>query len=174
MLEAFGKHEPEIHETAFVHEMATVIGEVVIGAESSVWPGAVLRGDDGPIVIGDKTSIQDGTVIHNTEGWSTTSVGNGVTVGHNVTLHGCKVEDDCLIGMGAIILDNAVIGKGSVVGAGSLIPVGKVIPPGSVVMGNPYKIVRQAGEKEQFMIKTGMQAYNYRTKQYLRSRKEQQ
>lgn len=173
MIEAHNGHEPIIAPTAFVHDMATVIGQVEIGAESSVWPSAVLRGDDGIIEIGALSSIQDGTVIHNTEGWSTTHVGERVTVGHNVTLHGCRVHDDCLIGMGAIILDNAVIGSGSIVGAGSVIPAGKVIPENSLVMGNPYKIVRSCGERERDMIENGWKAYQKRAKEYLSARQPQ-
>jgi carbonic anhydrase/acetyltransferase-like protein (isoleucine patch superfamily) len=150
--------------------MATLIGQVSLGAEASIWPGAVLRADDGPIIIGELTSIQDGSVVHMTEGWSTVTVGKRVTVGHNVTLHGCEVEDDCLIGMGAVILDRAVIGRGSVIGASTLIPVGKVIPPGSLVFGNPFRIVRPCGEKELAMIEQGWKAYQRRAKEYLRAR----
>src|SRR5688572_27413957 len=147
-LEPYKQHHPVVHPAAYVHPNATVIGDVVIDEEASIWPGAVLRGDDGPIRIGARTSIQDGSVVHMTKGLSATTVGARVTVGHNVILHGCTVEDDCLIGMGAILLDGAVIGRGSLVGAGALVTQNKVIPPGSVVLGNPGKVVRQAGEKE--------------------------
>jgi len=166
-IEPFGSHFPRIAANAFVHSMATVIGDVSIGEESTVWPAVVIRGDDGFIRIGDLTSIQDGSVIHNTEGLSTTSIGNRVTVGHKVTLHGCTIEDDCLIGMGAIILDNAVIGTGSLIGAATFIPAGKVIPPRSLVYGNPYRIVREVGERETAMIDNGWRAYQERAKQYL-------
>src|SRR3954447_25988944 len=114
-LERYKEFTPRVHPSAYVHERATVIGEVTIGAESSIWPGAVLRGDDGAIVIGEQTSIQDLSVIHATTGLSKTTVGTRVTVGHRVILHGCTIEDDCLIGMGAILLDNCVIGRGSFV-----------------------------------------------------------
>jgi gamma-carbonic anhydrase len=170
MIEAFEGQIPNIEKDAFVHEMATVIGDVCVGSQSSIWPSAVLRGDDGPIVIGELTSIQDGSVVHNTSGFSTTTVGDRVTVGHNVTLHGCTVEDDCLIGMGAIILDNAVIGTGSVIGAGAVITVGKVIPPRSLVFGNPFKIIRECGEREAVMIDGGWKAYQERCHQYLAAR----
>lgn len=174
MIEPHRDNRPELHETAFVHEMATVIGEVRLGAESSVWPAAVLRGDDGHIHIGALTSIQDGTVVHNTEGWSVTEVGDKVTVGHNVTLHGCKVEDECLIGMGAIILDNAVIGTGSIVAAGTVIPAGKVIPPGKLVMGNPFRIVRDLRDKDRAMIDQGWKAYQVRAREYREAREAQE
>ncbi|MDF1663633.1 MAG: gamma carbonic anhydrase family protein [Planctomycetota bacterium] len=170
MIETLDGMTPEIHDEAFVHEMATVIADVKVGPQSSIWPSAVLRGDDGPIVIGELSSIQDGSVVHNTSGFSKTTVGNRVTVGHNVTLHGCTVEDNCLIGMGAIILDNAVIGQGSIIGAGTLIPVGKVIPPNSLVYGNPYKIVRATGKKEEEMIEGGWKAYQERCRQYKANR----
>jgi carbonic anhydrase/acetyltransferase-like protein (isoleucine patch superfamily) len=111
-------------------------------------------------------------VVHNTSGFSTTKVGDRVTVGHNVTLHGCTIESDCLIGMGAIILDNAVIGEGSIIGAGTLIPVGKIIPPGSLVYGNPYRIIRPVGDKERAMIEGGWKAYQVRCHQYKASRAE--
>ena len=109
MLQAFRGKFPQVAPDAYVHPMATLIGDVVIGAGSSVWPGAVLRCDDGPIVIGEHTSIQDGTIIHATEGQSRTTVGSRVTVGHQVILHGCTIADDCLIGMGSCLLDNVVV-----------------------------------------------------------------
>src|SRR5688572_19129022 len=111
-LERYKQHVPDLHPEAYVHEDATLIGDVHVGAEASIWPGAVLRGDDGTIRIGARTSVQDGSVIHTTKGLSRTTVGERCTVGHNVILHGCTVEDECLIGMGAILLDNCVIGRG--------------------------------------------------------------
>ncbi len=134
MQEPFEDHLPKVHPEAWVHASAVVIGEVEIGPESSVWPTATLRGDDGPIHIGARTSIQDGTVIHNTEGLSTTRVGDRVTVGHRVILHGCTIGDDCIIGMGAILLDNAVVEPGSIVGAGTVVPMGKRVEAGTVVI----------------------------------------
>lgn len=165
-LEPYRAHAPQIDATAYVHAAATVIGWVEVGAQSSIWPTAVLRGDDGAIRIGAQTSIQDGSVVHMTTGLSEVSVGDRVTVGHKVILHGCKVEDECLIGMGAIILDNAVIGRGSVVGAGALITQGKVIPPGSLVLGSPAKVVRACGDKERFLIDQGWREYVQRTAEY--------
>jgi len=159
MIQTFSEYRPFIHPEAFVHENAVVIGQVEIGAHTSIWPGVVMRGDMGHIRIGESTSIQDGTICHVTENFSETIVGNKVTVGHRVILHGCIVEDECLIGMGAILLDNCIIGKGSLIAAGSLITVGMKIPPNSMVMGSPGKIVRQVGDKEKTMIEGGWQTY---------------
>jgi carbonic anhydrase/acetyltransferase-like protein (isoleucine patch superfamily) len=167
MIEKFKTHVPKVAKNAFVHENATLIGEVEIGAESSVWPGVVLRGDMGLIVVGTQTSVQDGTVAHVTEGLSKTVIGNRVTVGHRVILHGCIVEDECLIGMGSILLDNCVIGRGSLVAAGSVVTAGTVVPPNSLVMGMPAKVVRGIKEKERAMIESGWKIYVAYAKEYL-------
>lgn len=166
MMHPYKDHAPEIHLEAFVHPDATLIGQVAVGARSSVWPGTVLRGDMGRIVIGEETSIQDGTICHMTEGWSETLIGNRVTVGHRVILHGCVVEDECLIGMGAILLDNVKVGRGSLIAAGALLTVGMEVPPGSVVMGAPAKVVRRAGDKERAMIEGGWQTYVEHAQRY--------
>ena len=158
--------EPQVAADAYVHEDATVIGDVTIGPRSTIWPAAVLRGDDAPIRIGAETSIQDGSVVHTTRDLSECSVGDRVTVGHKVILHGCRVEDECLIGMGAIILDNAVIGRGSLVGAGALVTQNKVIPPNSLVLGAPAKVVRECGDAERAMIETGWKEYVERGEEY--------
>lgn len=147
-LESFDGHWPEVDASAFLHRTATLIGRVRIGADCSVWPHATLRGDEGEIVVGPGTNIQDNTVVHMTGGRSDTLIGARVTIGHACVIHGCRIEDDCLIGMGAIILDNAVIGRGSYIGAGTLVPGGKTIPPGSMVYGNPFQIVRPCGPRE--------------------------
>jgi len=117
------------------------MGDVTLGEESSVWHTSVLRGDTAPIRIGSQTCLQDGTIVHVDEGVPCT-VGNRVGVGHRVILHGCTVEDDCLIGMGSIVLNGAVVGRGSFIAAGALVPEGVQIPAGSLVMGVPGKIVR--------------------------------
>lgn len=158
-IERFGDRIPRIHPEAFVHASAVLIGDVTLGAESSVWPQASLRGDDGPIRIGSQTSIQDGSVIHMTEGRSVTTVGDRVTVGHGVILHGCIIEDDCIVGMGAIILDNAVVETGSIVGAGAVIPAGKRVPAGSVVVGNPFTVLRQARDADREFIDYSWREY---------------
>jgi carbonic anhydrase/acetyltransferase-like protein (isoleucine patch superfamily) len=134
-----------IHSTAFIAPTACVMGAVTLEAESSVWYQAVLRGDLAPIVIGAQSNIQDGAVVHVDEGAPCT-IGRRVGVGHRVILHGCIVEDDCLIAMGSVLLNRVRIGTGSVVAAGAVIPEGMVVPPGSLVMGVPGRIVRPVDE----------------------------
>ena len=138
--------EPRIHPTAFVAPTAAVMGDVELGEEASVWYGAVLRGDTDRIRVGARSNLQDGTIIHVDEGVPC-RVGDRVGVGHRVILHGCTVEDDCLIGMGSISLNGAVVGRGSFVGAGALIPEGMEVPPGMLVMGMPARIVRAVDER---------------------------
>jgi carbonic anhydrase/acetyltransferase-like protein (isoleucine patch superfamily) len=166
MLQSLAGHTPRIDALAYVHPAAVVIGNVTLGAESSVWPNTTLRGDDGPIVIGRQTSIQDGSTLHMTEGRSTTTVGDRVTVGHNVILHGCTIEDDCIIGMGSIVLDNAVVERGAIVGAGSVVPPGKRVPAGMVVVGNPFKVLRPCSPEDVEFIAYSWQAYVARARQY--------
>lgn len=136
---------PTIHPTAFIAPTAAVMGDVTLEDEASVWYHAVLRGDMAPIRIGAQTNIQDGTIVHVDEGVPCT-VGRRVGVGHRAILHGCTVEDDCLIGMGSILLNNVRIGAGSVVAAGAVVPEGMEVPPGSLVMGVPGRIVRPVDE----------------------------
>jgi carbonic anhydrase/acetyltransferase-like protein (isoleucine patch superfamily) len=136
---ALGDDEPEIHETAFVHPDAVVIGRVRIGPESSVWPCAVLRGDHGRIEVGARTSVQDGTVVHCTHEWPTL-IGSDCVVGHNAHLEGCVVADRCLIGSGSVTLNRVTVGTGSIVAAACLVPEGFEVPPGTLVAGVPAKI----------------------------------
>ncbi len=146
---------PSIAKNVFIAPSADIIGEVSIGSGSSIWFGCVLRGDVNSISIGQNTNIQDLSMVHVThytyddrsDGFATI-IGDNVTVGHRVMLHGCIVEDACLIGMSATILDGAVIGKESIVGAGSLVTKNKVFPPRSLIMGNPAKLVRELSEEE--------------------------
>lgn len=166
MFEAFGGKLPRVDPSAFVHAAAVLIGDIVIGPESSIWPNATLRGDDGPIVIGQRTSIQDNTVIHCTAGISFTTVGDRVTVGHSVILHGCTIHDDVLIGMGSILLDNAIVESGAIVAAGTMVPPRKVVRAGTLVAGNPMKLVRECGDKEREMIAGGWRAYLERAAEY--------
>lgn len=135
---ALGESTPTVDPTAYVHPMAVVIGDVTIGAESSVWPGAVLRGDMGAIVVGERTSIQDNTVLHTTEEWPTV-IGDDCVVGHIAHLEGCTVGDRCLIGSGSVVLNRAQIGSDSVVGAQALVAEGTVAPPGTVLLGVPAR-----------------------------------
>ena len=150
---------PEIAEGVFVHRRALIIGRVRIATRASLWPNATLRGDVGEITIGEASNIQDGVMVHSTYQLSSAIIGARVTVGHNAVLHGCRIADCCLIGMGAIILDNAEIGEGSLIGAGSLITANKVIPPGSMVFGSPAKVVRPVTEKERQWIELSWQRY---------------
>ena len=171
MIESYLGESPVIDPTAFVHDRATLIGKVTIGAECSVWPGVVMRGDDGRIVIGPQTSIQDGTVVHLTEGMSETMVGARVTVGHNVILHGCIVEEEVIVGMGSILLDNARIGKGSIVGAGTLVPMNKTVPSGVLALGNPFRVVRELTDKDRQWIEFSWRSYVDKAHKHMQSKK---
>lgn len=148
MIKTFQGKTPKIHETAFVTEDAIIIGDVEIGKESSVWFGCILRGDVNYIRIGKRTNIQDASVIHVSRKDHPTVLEDEITVGHRVTLHGCYIESNCLIGIGAIILDGARIGKNSLVAAGSLVTPNTIIPENSLVMGSPAKVKRQMSEDE--------------------------
>jgi len=134
-----------IDPTAFIAQGAVVLGDVHLGKNASVWFNSVVRGDTARILIGDETNIQDLSMIHADPGLPCL-VGNRVTVGHRVILHGCTVEDDCLIGMGAILLNQVHVGRGSVIGAGALLLEGTEVPPGSLVVGFPGRIVRPVDE----------------------------
>ena len=133
---------PRIHPTAFIDDSAQVIGDVEIGEESSVWMSVILRGDVHRIRIGRRSNIQDGTVVHVMNRTHPTTIGSEVTVGHAALLHGCTIEDRCLIGMGAILLNGAHIGRESIVAAGTLIVEKMEVPPRSLVMGSPGKVKR--------------------------------
>jgi len=148
LIEDLGELSPLIDPTAWIHSSAVVIGEVEIGPRVSIWPTAVLRGDMGLIRFGADSNLQDGSICHNTDGRSETLIGERVTVGHRAILHGCIVEDECLIGMGAIVMDNARVGAGSFIAGGTLIPPGRVIPAGSFVMGSPGRVIRPCKERE--------------------------
>lgn len=139
VLYALGDRTPSIDDSAYVHPDAVIIGTVTIGANSSVWPGAVLRGDYGQITIGARTSIQDGTVIHATHDLATT-IGDDCVVGHNAHLEGCTVEDKALVGSGSVVLHRAVVGSGAVVGAGAVVPNNMQVPPAAMALGVPAKI----------------------------------
>jgi gamma-carbonic anhydrase len=160
-----GKH-PQVHPTAFVEESAQVIGDVVIGEESSVWFNAVVRGDVFHVRIGARTNVQDGTVIHVSSGTHATILEDEVTVGHNVTLHGCYVERGSLVGIGAIVMDGARVGAESLVAAGSLVSPGTVIPPRSLVMGVPAKVKRQLTDEEAAGLAHFWKNYVEYTKEY--------
>lgn len=155
MIMEFQGMKPCIASDVFVAPSADIIGDVEIAEGSSIWFGAVIRGDVNSIKIGKRTSIQDLSMIHVThfkkedrsDGFSTT-IGNDVTIAHRVMLHGCCIEDGCLVGMSSTILDGAIIGKESIVGAHSLVTKNKVFPPRSLIMGNPAKVVRTLSDEE--------------------------
>jgi len=159
MLRPFQGTLPNIAPTAWIDPTAVVIGDVTIGERSSVWPNAVLRGDVNKITIGEETNVQDGSVLHVEHALHELILGNRVTVGHSVVLHGCTVEDDSLIGIGAIVLNGARIGRGSVIAAGALVPEGMQIPPGSMAMGVPAKIKREVTPEEQERFRVNAQHY---------------
>ena len=155
MILKFKKWFPKISKSAWIAPSADVIGNVKIGADSSVWFGTVIRGDVHKIRIGKRTSIQDLSMIHVThykqedmKDGHPTIIGDDVTIGHKVMLHGCTIENGCLIGMSATILDGAVIGEGSIVGAHSLVTANKVFPPHSLIMGSPAKVVKTLTKDE--------------------------
>ncbi len=148
MILKFKEHYPSIESSAWIAPSADLIGDIKIGENSSVWFGCVLRGDVNKIIIGKNTNVQDLSMIH-TDINTQSILGDNVTIGHKVMLHGCKIEDNCLIGMSATILDNAVIGKGSIVGANSLVTKGKVFPPRSLILGSPAKVVKTLSEEEE-------------------------
>ncbi|MBI5595343.1 MAG: gamma carbonic anhydrase family protein [Elusimicrobia bacterium] len=157
MIRTFGKHEPRVHATAFVHDSAEVIGRVSLGRRSSVWPLCVLRGDEEPIVIGQDSNIQDLTCIHTRTGHPAV-LGKRVTVGHRVVLHGCRIGDGALIGMGAVVME-ARLGKECLVGAGAVVPPGAVIPARHLAVGVPAKVVRPLTARELREVRAGMSEY---------------
>lgn len=147
-----------IHPTAFIAPGAVVLGDVDLGPDASIWYNCVVRGDMAPITIGESTNLQDLTMVHVDEGVPCT-IGRRVGVGHRAILHGCSVEDDCLVGMGAILLNRVRVGTGSVIGAGALLPEGMEVPPGSLVLGIPGRVVRQVDAELTQRIRTTWEHY---------------
>lgn len=139
---------PQIHPSVFLAENAAIIGDVEIQEKSSIWYNVTIRGDVMPIKIGRESNVQDGSIIHGTYGKYGTTLGNRVTIGHMVMLHGCTVGDNCLIGMGAVLMDGVSIGADSIVGAGTLVTEGKSFPPRSLILGRPGKLVRELTDEE--------------------------
>ena len=160
-----GDKEPQLGANAWIAPNATVIGDVRLGANSSIWWNATLRGDNDPITIGANSNIQDGSVLHTDEGVPM-HIGNNVTVGHLVMLHGCTVGDGSLIGIGSVVLNRAVIGKGSIVGANTLIPEGKVFPDHVLIVGSPGKIVRQLSAEEVARLQHSAEHYVANARRY--------
>ncbi len=147
LLKGYKGKEPKIDKSVFIAESASIIGDVKIGKNSNIWYNVVLRGDENSIVIGENTNIQDGSVVH-IEYNSPTIIGNNVTVGHKALIHGCKIGDNTLIGMGSIILGGAEIGDNTLIGAGSLVTPNKKIPSGVLVMGSPAQVIRDLTQEE--------------------------
>ena len=164
MIYDLGNREPR-SKALFIAPDAAVIGSVELGEDSSVWYGAVLRGDTEPIRIGARSNIQDGTVVHTDDGFPTT-VGDNVTVGHNVILHGCTIEPGCTIGMGAILLNGSRVGANSLVAAGALLPEGREYPPDSLIMGVPARAVRELTEEERARVAEGAEIYLLRAREH--------
>lgn len=164
---ALGDAEPSIDPTAYVHPDAVLIGNVHLGPEASVWPGAVLRGDGAPITIGARSSVQDGSVLHVTPLHPTT-VGDECVIGHLVHLEGCTIEDGSLVGSGAVVLHDAVVRRGALVGAGAVVSGGVEVPSRAMALGIPAKIRPDAVEPET-MIRLGMLSYVERAAEYRKS-----
>ena len=167
LLRSFGDKHPVIGDETFVAETAVLVGDVRVGRRSSLWYGTVLRGDVYHIRIGDDTSIQDNTVVHVTSGRHATEIGDRVTVGHSAVLHGCVIEDNCIIGMGAIVMDRAHIGRFCVVGAGALVTPDTVIEEGQLVVGSPARAKRALTEAERTWIGASARRYVELARHYL-------
>jgi len=159
MIRTFQGIKPTVPQSCFVEDTAVVIGDVVMGEDCSVWFNAVIRGDVNYIRIGDRTNVQDLCMLHVTHDTHPLIIGNDVTIGHNVVLHGCTIKDRVLVGMGAIIMDGAVMGEDSVVGAGALVVEGTVVPPKSVILGSPARVRRSTTDKELAWIKESAENY---------------
>lgn len=157
MIKGLQDKNPKIHESVFIAESADIVGDVIIEKNASIWYKAVLRGDDNEIFVGENSNVQDGTIVHCGE-HDATVIGKNVTIGHNAIIHGCKIGDNSLVGMGSIILDNAEIGEYTMIGAGSLVT-GKKFPSGVLLLGSPAKVVRELSDKEKEDLK--MSALHY-------------
>lgn len=174
MIRAYQGIYPTLPESCYVDESAQVIGDVVLGEQASIWMNAVVRGDVHSIRIGAYSNVQDCCVLHGMRNQYSVNISEWVTVGHNVTLHGCVIEDTCLIGMGSVILNNARIGRGSIVAAGTVIPENMIIEPRSLVAGIPGKIRRQLQPDEEERILKYARNYLDYTQTYLAERRAKQ
>ena len=172
MIRTYQGKTPEVPETCYVDESAQLIGDVILGEHASVWMNAVLRGDVHEIRVGHYSNIQDGSILHGMKDQYGVYVGDYVTVGHNVILHGCKIDSRCLIGMGSIILNGAVVGSGSIIAAGTLIPEKTIVEPNSLWMGSPGKFRRQLNKDDEAMILRYVENYIGYKRTYLRERKK--
>ena len=161
-----GSKRPRVHPTAMVAPNASIIGDVVVGARTSIWPGAVLRGDYGRIRVGANCSLQDNVVVH-CSSQNPAVIGNGVTVAHSVIVHACRIGDECLLGAGAIIFDGARVGSHSIIGVGSVVLEGRTIPPRSVAVGAPAKVMRRATDMDVRMIRESYRVYVRMAQRYV-------
>ncbi|MBL8042499.1 MAG: gamma carbonic anhydrase family protein [Nitrospira sp.] len=167
MIRTFQGIKPTVPQSCFIEDTAVVIGDVVMGEECSAWFHAVIRGDVNYIRIGNRTNVQDLCMLHVTHDTHPLIIGDDVTIGHNVVLHGCTIQNRVLVGMGAIIMDGAVIGEDSVVGAGALVTEGTIVPPKSLILGSPAKVKRPVTEQELAWIRESAQNYIRYSRQYL-------
>jgi carbonic anhydrase/acetyltransferase-like protein (isoleucine patch superfamily) len=167
MIRSYQGHMPTIPATCYVDPSAQVLGDVILGEHASIWMNAVVRGDVHSIRIGARSNVQDCAVLHGQRHLYPVTIGELVTIGHNATVHGCRVEDAVLIGIGAVILNDARIGEGSIIAAGAVIPEHTVIPPRSLVAGVPGKIRRQLGDEDRALILKYAQNYLDYTAIYL-------
>ena len=166
MLHPFDGHEPDVAEGAYVAPSADLIGRVLVETGACVLFSAVLRGDTEKIAVGAGSNVQDGVVIHADPGFPAT-IGTGVSIGHNATIHGCQIDNDCLIGMSATIMNGATIGSESLVAAGAVVLEGTVIPPRSLVAGVPAKVIRELSDDDVVAIRRNAEHYREKTTQYL-------
>lgn len=166
MIKTFQGKAPKIPKSCYISETSDIIGNVSLGENVNVWFGTVIRGDMNYITVGKRTNIQDNCSVHVTTETAPTIIGENVTIGHNAIIHGCKIEDNCLIGMGSIIMDNAQIGEGSIIGAGTVITENTVITPRSLCLGIPGKIVRKTTDKEFTEILNRAEHYVQFSKKY--------
>lgn len=166
MIYPYNNQRPVIDDSVFIAPGARIIGDVTIGAESSIWFNTVLRGDEAPIRIGKRVNIQDNCIGHMYE-HAPLVLEDDVSIGHQVILHGCTIRKGALVGMGAIILDDVEIGEEAFVAAGSLVPPGKKIPPRTMVMGSPAKVVRELTEKDLELVRSTTEVYAAKAKKYL-------
>ena len=167
MIRTFQGVKPTIPKSCYIEETAVVIGDVVMGEHCSVWFNAVIRGDVNYIRIGERTNVQDLCMLHVAHDTHPLIIGNNVTIGHHVVLHGCTIHDRVLVGMGAIIMDGAVIGEDSVVGAGALVVEGTIVPPKSLILGSPAKVKRSVTENELAWIQESAENYVKYARQYM-------
>lgn len=167
MIRTFQGIKPTIPDSCFIEDTAVVIGDVVMGETCSVWFNAVIRGDVHYIRIGNRTNVQDLCMLHVTHDTHPLIIGNEVTIGHSVVLHGCTIKDRVLVGMGAVVMDGAEIGEDSVVGAGALVVEGTIVPPKSLILGSPAKVKRAVTEQELVWVKESAENYVKYARQYL-------